>query len=358
VKKKKILFLLPYPLNNAPSQRFRIEAYFPLLKEQDFEIDTQSFFDENSWRILYKSGSVFQKSLAVVKGFLKRTWAALFLVHRYDFVVVHREAAPIGPPVFEWMIARLWRKKMIFDFDDAIWIPAISDNNRIAGYIKCFWKTRSICKWSYKIAAGNQYLQNFAKQYNHSVVIIPTAVDTHNRYNYLVDQNIGKPSIGWTGSHSTVKYLDAIYPVLQKLDEAYDFDFIVICNKPANFQLKNSRYIEWKAGSEITDLTKINIGLMPLEPDEWSEGKCGFKVIQYLSLGIPAVASPVGVNKQIVDERINGFLCSTDNEWYEALSILLQNSQLRTELGRKGREKIMSAYSIHANEPAFLNLFT
>jgi glycosyltransferase involved in cell wall biosynthesis len=116
------------------------------------------------------------------------------------------------------------------------------------------------------------------------------------------------------------------------------------------------KYLPWNEKSEILDLSQINIGIMPLEDDVWSEGKCGFKLIQYLALGIPAVASPVGVNKEIVDQQ-NGFLCSTESDWFEALDKLINNVSLRQAMGRRGREKIINRYSVQANEGAFLELF-
>jgi glycosyltransferase involved in cell wall biosynthesis len=96
---------------------------------------------------------------------------------------------------------------------------------------------------------------------------------------------------------------------------------------------------------------------MPLEEDRWSEGKCGFKIIQYMALGIPAVASPVGVNKKIIENSLNGFLCKEEEEWYHAISSLLEDANLRNEMGRMGREKIIKEYSIQANADLFLGLF-
>lgn len=354
---RKVLLLLPYPLHTAPSQRFRIEAFFPLLYQNKIEIKTQSFLDEKAWSRLYKKGSLISKSLDVCKGFAKRLWAVIFLVHKYDFVLVHREASPIGPPIFEWIIAKFWKKKLVFDFDDAIWIPAISEQNKLALYLKCFWKTKWICKWSYKVAAGNQYLAGFAGEFNKNVTVVPTVVDTTNRYQFVVDQDVSRPALGWTGSHSTMKYLAPLIPVLQQLEKEKEFDFYVISNKRPEFELRSLKFIKWKEVKEIEDLSKINIGIMPLEADRWSEGKCGFKIIQYLALGIPAVASPVGVNTKIIDNNQNGYLCQNENEWYQSISLLLDDRYLRKEMGRKGREKIIREYSLHANADLFLELF-
>jgi glycosyltransferase involved in cell wall biosynthesis len=116
-------------------------------------------------------------------------------------------------------------------------------------------------------------------------------------------------------------------------------------------------FIQWNEASEIVDLLEMHIGIMPLKADAWSEGKCGFKLIQYLSLGIPAVANPVGVNKNIIENEVTGFLCSTVEEWENALTKLIKDSHLRKKMGEKGRDKIVSSYSIQANEGLFLSLF-
>jgi glycosyltransferase involved in cell wall biosynthesis len=356
-----VLFLLPYPLHRAPSQRFRVEAYFQLLEENHIRFDTDTFLNEEAWQVLYQKGSVLKKAWAVCKGFLKRGRRVLFQASGYDYVFVHREASPIGPPVFEWWLARVLRKKIIYDFDDAIWIPNTSSENKLVNWVKAFWKVKHICRWAYKVAGGNEYLCAFARKYTASVVLLPTCVDTELRHNRLKEQDTEKIVIGWTGSHSTMKYLDELVPLLNDIALMHgakkEIEFVIISNKPPQFSLPNLRYIPWKEATEIEDLLQLNIGLMPLEDDEWSEGKCGFKLIQYLALGIPAVASPVGVNKFIVEEGVNGFLCSTSKEWREKLLLLINEAGLRNQLGTKGREKIVKAYSLQANARVFVGLF-
>lgn len=356
--KTKILFLLPYPLYKAPSQRFRVEAFFPLLEEKKVAYETDEFLDEVAWNVLYQEGSFVQKGVAVVKGFLKRFYTVLFVAPKYDYVFIHREAAPLGPPVFEWILAKVFRKKIIYDFDDAIWIPSVTEANKFAGLVKCFSKTGTICKLSYKISAGNKYLANWSKQYNQQVVITPTSVDIVNRFNQLKNVSSDKVVIGWTGSHSTLKYLDFIVPILQQLETEFSFEFLVICNQPPSFSLKSMRFIKWREETEIDDLLQIDIGVMPLYADAWSEGKCGFKLIQYLSLGIPAVASPVGVNKTIIEEGKNGFLCQSESEWHEALKMLMTNASLREQMGMEGKRKMEAEYSTQANAGVFLGLFS
>ena len=122
--------------------------------------------------------------------------------------------------------------------------------------------------------------------------------------------------------------------------------------------MKSLRFIRWSEKSEIDDLLQINIGIMPLEEDVWCEGKCGFKLIQYLALGIPAVASPIGVNKHIIRHGQNGYLCDSMAQWKDALVTLLKDATLRSEMGRAGREKMANEYSTASNETNFISLFT
>jgi glycosyltransferase involved in cell wall biosynthesis len=355
--KKKILFLLPYPLRKAPSQRFRVEAYFYLLKQHNIGYAAQEFLDEAAWQILYEKGSALKKILAVCKGFLKRLKIVLSGASGYSHVFIHREAAPLGPPVIEWLLAKVLRKKIIYDFDDAIWIPNTSKENGFAAWFKAFWKVKYICRWSYKVAAGNQFLCDYARHYNNSVVLLPTCVDIINRYNKLKDHQTGQITIGWTGSHSTMHYLDEILPLLKKIVDEFGVKVMIISNKEPQFQLPNLRFKKWSEASEIEDLLEFSIGIMPLKKDAWSEGKCGFKLIQYSALGIPAVSSPVGVNKNVVEQGVTGFLGETEDEWYRALQKLIKDVSLREEMGIRGKEKIATQFSVQANAGIFLDLF-
>lgn len=356
-KKVSILFLVPYPMCHAPSQRFRVELFLQELDKQKLKYQVEPFLDEKTWYSLYKGGSKFQKVWGVIKGFARRWKSVLFDLFSYDYVFVQREAAPIGPPVFEWLISKVFRKKIIYDFDDAIWIPNISRENKIVGWVKAFWKVKYICRWSYKIVTGNDYLCRFAGEYNTQVIKIPTCVDTLNQHNQLKRQETAPIVVGWTGSHSTMKYLDELIPVLKAVQQKYPVEFVVISNKAPEFSIPGLRFIYWNEETEVADLLQINIGIMPLKQDSWCEGKCGFKLIQYLALGIPAIASPVGVNKIIIEEGVNGFLCATPEEWLKAFSVLIENEKMRTEMGKKGRSKIEKEYSMVSQAEQFISLF-
>lgn len=361
----KILFLTPYPLGQAPSQRFRFEQYLELLSSQGWEYDFEPFLDEESWKILYTKGNIVAKSSGILKGFLKRK-LLLLKIHKYEFVFIHREAAPIGPPIFEWIISKVFRKRIIYDFDDAIWLPNTSENNRLAAGLKWNKKVLSICRWSHKISCGNTFLKDFASKYNSSVVLNPTTIDTENLHNpELVATSFSRtskketdvPVIGWTGSHSTLSYLLPLIPILKRLEGSYNFKFVVIANQDPKYKLKSYVFKKWNKDSEIEDLAQFNIGVMPLEDDQWSQGKCGFKALQYMALKVPALISAVGVNKEIISNGVEGFHCTSENDWYNHLEELLKNPELRTEMGNRGREKVIKSYSVKANTQNFLNLF-
>lgn len=357
MKYKSILFLVPYPIHRAPSQRFRVELFLPLLRENNIEFKIESFIDDGTWSILYQHGSSLQKAWGIIKGFLRRVKTVSFTVFHYEYIFIHREVSPIGPPLFEWIISKLWRKKIIYDFDDAIWIPNTTRENKLVSWFKAFWKVKYICKWAHKVVGGNNYLCNYAKKYNSNVVLIPTCVDVVNQHIGLKDQHTEKIVIGWTGSHSTMIFLNSILNVLQRVTKDFNIEIIIISNRAPQFHLDNMRFIPWDESSEVNDLLKLNIGIMPLENDPWCEGKCGFKLIQYLSLGIPAIASPIGVNKIMIEQEIDGLLCSTEDDWYNGLAKLIRNEHLRIQMGLAGRQKIVSHFSLQANAGSFLALF-
>ena len=144
---KKVLILCPYPFNEAPSQRFRFEQQLSFLKSNGINITQKSFLDTNSWHILYKPGNVFQKLFGILNGFLRRIVQTLS-VKKHDSVFIHREASPIGPPIFEWLIAKIFRVPIIYDFDDAIWLENTSQQNTLARCFKYNRKVGKICSWS------------------------------------------------------------------------------------------------------------------------------------------------------------------------------------------------------------------
>ncbi|PSR52068.1 group 1 glycosyl transferase [Adhaeribacter arboris] len=352
----KILFVAPYPHGKAPSQRFRFEQYFGFIKEESGQYTFASFLDEKTWNILYKPGHSVQKVWGILKGFFKR-FVLLFLVPKFDFIFIHREATPIGPPWFEWIVAKVLQKKIIYDFDDAIWLPNTSENNKIVAGIKWHHKVKAICGWAYKVSCGNSFLCEFAKQFNPNAFVNPTTIDTIHLHNQVKNQNTNPVVIGWTGTHSTMKYLDQIVPVLQELEKEFSFEFRVISDREPDWSLRSLVYKPWQKETEIADLLHFHVGLMPLEDDIWAKGKCAFKALQYMALGIPALVSPVGMNTEVVEHGINGFICNNDDQWYANLEEIISKPKLREDLGVAARQKIEQYYAVTGNRLNFLGFF-
>ena len=357
----RILFLTPYPSGKAPSQRFRFEQYLDILTAHGHQYRLAPFLSEATWHILYQPGLALQKGLGILGGFGRRL-SHVLAAPAYDFVFVHREAAPLGPPVFEWLLTNVLRKRVIYDFDDAIWLANTSEANRIAAGLKFHQKVASICRWAYKNSCGNTYLATYAKQYNPRAVVNPTTIDTVHLHNQVRDQQGPGPLvIGWTGTHSTLKYLHPIVPVLAQLEaEGLEFEFRVISNQPPEFDqpLRSLRFVPWQKATEIADLLTFHVGLMPLEDDPWAKGKCAFKALQYMALGIPALVSPVGMNTEVVQDDYNGYICRTPDDWHQRLRQLLLDAAHRQALGAAARATIEQHYSVVANTPNFLTLFS
>jgi glycosyltransferase involved in cell wall biosynthesis len=369
----KILFLIPYPIDEAPSQRFRFEQYDRLLSQRGFKTTFQSFLSRATWKLFYSSRNSLKKGFVLLIGFLKRL-LILFSLTGYDYVFIHREITPIGPPIFEWLIAKVFRKKIIYDFDDAIWLTDKTNESGLEKAIRWRGKVALICKWSYKVSCGNDYLAAYARQYNSNVVVNPTTIDTEEVHNPeltplppLFPEERGKSAqadrgelvIGWTGSHSTLKYLTRIESVLQTIEDEYPHvSFLVIADRKPDLKLERVKFIPWNKETEAADLLKMDIGIMPLPDDEWAKGKCGFKALQYMAMKIPCVVSPVGVNTSIIEHGVNGFLAASSKDWENYLRALINDTALRKNLGETGRKKVVEQYSVKSNAENFLKLFS
>ena len=352
-KKKDILFISPYPHGIGPSQRFRFEQYLDFLYE-DYYCTQKTFWNKKSWDILFSNKSFLIKFYYLIIAFAKRK-LLLFTIHKYDIIFIHREIAHVGPPIFELIIKFVFRKKIIYDFDDAIWFLNYSNKNKISRFFKSPWKVKHICKWADAVIVGNHYLSDYANKYNKNVFVIPTTINTNYHKPKTIEKN--KLTIGWTGTLTTLKQINLILSVLKQLENKYYFDFLVISNEDPKLDIKSYKYKKWCKKTEINDLNIIDIGLMPLYNNEWEKGKCGFKGLQYMALEIPTIMSPVGVNTDIIQDNENGFLASNDSEWIEKLSLLIESKKLRERLGRAGRITITKKYSIEANKQKYLDVF-
>lgn len=355
----KVLFLVPYPLGEAPSQRFRFEQYLDLLQSRGIQYVIQPFLSNSNWRVFYHEGNYYRKAAALLTGFLRRI-RAIAIARRFDFIFIHREAAPVGPPLVEWFLVVILRKKVIYDFDDAIWMTDRQDESFLSRLVKWRSKVGRICAWSYKVSCGNFFLCSYALKFNRAVVFNPTTLDTSSIH--LPSRKVSSDNsvvIGWTGSHSTLKYLRSVETVLKKLTAEYpEVTVRIIADRQIDLDITRLEFTLWRKETEIEDLNQIDIGIMPLPDDEWSKGKCGFKALQYMALEIPAVASAVGANLSIIEHGVNGYLVTTRDEWLKYLKVLIENPELRRKLGAGGRQTVNQGFSVSANSTRFLGLFS
>jgi len=355
---KKILFITPFEIGLNPSQRFRCEHFYDELVKEGYQIKIAPFFKKKAWLTIYSSGHFFKKAHYTALGFINRV-LSLFSIGKYDFVFIAREATPLGPPFFEWIITKLFNKHVIYDLDDGIWQINENTSNRITRFLKFPNKVNNIIKWANMVAAGSPNILSYCQSLNANCKLIPTVVDLKKHHNQQI-QIIEKLKyvVGWTGSHSTLTYLAEIQPQLLEAYSKNPFKLVVICDRAPQFSFPELEFIQWNAENEITDLLNFDIGIMPLPNNNWTKYKCGFKLIQYMALGIPAIASAVAVNKEIGDADKNAILLLEEQSWASALNEILTNYELRRRIGPAGRKKVKEIYSKEAVTPLFLALFT
>ncbi|TXB67280.1 glycosyltransferase [Vicingus serpentipes] len=354
---KKVLVITNHRKNRSPGQRFRFEQYLDFLEENGFEITISFLLNEKDDKHFYNKSFPIIKAIILLKSFIKRYIEAK-TYNNYDIIFVYREAFFTGSTIFEKKIAKS-KAKFIFDFDDAIWLHDVSEGNKKWGWLKKPEKTIEIIQLSDMVFAGNKYLVDFSKKYNSNVVLIPTTIDTNYHIPEIKAKTKNQICIGWTGSSTTLKYFENFIPTLEKISTKYPgiINFKVIVDLKKTYPTLNITTTLWNLEKEIEDLNKIDIGIMPLPNDKWTKGKCGFKGLQYMSLVIPTIMSPIGVNTEIINDGINGFLASTEEEWISKISLLIESVELRNQIGKAGFETIKNKYSIEANKKKYLDSF-
>ncbi|MEL6537146.1 MAG: glycosyltransferase family 4 protein [Bacteroidota bacterium] len=353
----KVLFICLHRPNRSPSQRFRFEQYLDYLRGQGYDCRHVFLLNAKQDKAYYKGSSILGKASILLRSVGKLIRHAFF--KKYDLVFVQREAFMLGTPYFERQFAK--RSKMIFDFDDTIWreqTGEIKSKNKRFYFLKNPAKTIDLIKAADMVFAGNDYLGDFARQHNGTVKIVPTTIDTV-AYPHIPKTESDRVCVGWSGSFTTIIHFEFVIDALKRLKEKYGdkLYFKVIGDGTFQHQELGIQGLPWQMDTEIEDLGEIDIGLMPLPDDEWTKGKCGLKGLQYMALGIPTLMSPVGVNTEIIQDGENGFLAAETDEWVEKISRLVDSFELRQTMGQKGRDTVVSQYSVEANQELYLNSF-
>ena len=357
-KKKDILFLGLHRPNRSPSQRYRIEQFLPALEKNKRTFEYEYLLSEAMDKKFYAPGAFFSKGIIVLKSVLKLLAISFIRARKFEYVFVQREAFMLGTAFFEKAIAK--RSKLIFDFDDSIWLANVSEANKKLAFLKNPNKIKQIIQAAHVNIVGNHFLQEYAKQFSEAVELIPTCIDTndYSRSSPLRPKIDNTVCIGWSGSQTTIEHFKLAIPILEAIKKKYGNRIYFKVIGDASYQHKELEIngIEWTKETEIKELEEIDIGIMPLPNGEWSKGKCGLKGLVYMSMEIPSVLAAVGVNKEIIFDQENGLLCTTDESWVKKLSLLIENKELRQKLGEAGRKTVVKGYSIHANKNHFLSL--
>ena len=342
----RILALVPYPIGRVPGQRYRIEQWEPLLRREGIEIVFSPFLPPEAMDVLYQPGHLWVKSTGTVAAYARRLLEAL-RPGDYHAAFVFREAALLGNAWPERLVAR--RLPLVLDFDDAIYLPNVSEANSWVLALKSTQKLANICRVARHVTAGNETLASYAASFSPHVTVIPSTIDT-DAYRVPARAENPRPIVGWTGSTTTVAHLLAIEPALRALRGLVDYELRVI-GAVADLPGLDVRSRPWRAETEVGDLAPVDVGLMPLPDDEWSRGKCGMKALQYMGLGIPPVVSPVGVNRTIVEDGANGFHAGTTGEWVDRIARLLRDPALRARIGAAARRTVEERYSARVEAP-------
>lgn len=308
--------------------RYRVLQYVPFLKEQGAEVSIHLF--KEGWTDKLR----FYRSLG-----------------EYDILYIHRRL--FSPLEFKYLHQKA--RKIVFDFDDAIMYRSSTSKNPHS--VSRRFKFAYMMKRVDFVIAGNEFLKSEVLPYNDKVEVIPTSIDLSRYGNKDETHEGGLVTIGWLGSSSTLKYLKNLLPILEDLYQQYPhFQLKIVCDQfvdTVHIPIIKKR---WSPEEEEADLKSFDIGVMPLTDDLWTRGKCGLKILQYYGVGLPVVCTPVGVNREIVEDGINGFWAQDADQWKKKLLRLIREEGLRKAMGARGRRKVEQSYSLAGNAPRLLKI--
>jgi glycosyltransferase involved in cell wall biosynthesis len=354
IKRKKILVICPHPVGYAPGQRLKYEQYFDTFREAGYDITVSPFMSEVFQKIVYKKGKFLQKAFWTFAGYLRRVYD-LFRIRKYDVVYTFLWVVPFAPPVFEKLTRKLARK-MIYDIDDLVFLNPPSSTNPLIHYLRSSKNHISLMKSADHVITCTPYLDSFVRKYNQNTTDISSTINT-DLYRPKTDYSVKEKFIvGWSGSHSTSKYLHLLDDVFRELVKTHSFKLLVMGDENFSLEGVEVEALPWKESYEVEVISRFDIGVYPLPDEEWVLGKSGLKALQYMSVGIPTVATGIGTIFRIINNSENGFLVNTNEQWKSVLSSLMDDQQLRECVGRKAADTVEKNYSINANKSVYLSI--
>ena len=347
----RILLLTRYD-HSGPSSRYRFYQFFPSLEKENIEFSVSPLFNEKYVRNLYY-GKKMGKLYNPIVAHLKRT-ATLLFNQSCDLVWMEKEALPWIPPYVESIF---YKKSIpyIIDYDDAVFHRYDEHPNPIVRYILSK-KIKTVMARSSVVVAGNKYIAYYAEKAGaQKVQIIPTVVDL-SKYRIKKRFDSSNFTIGWLGSPTTSRHINIAEEALKKYCRNENVEFRAMGALQKDLDKIQGKLIPWNAETETNELIRFDVGIMPLPDTPWERGKCGFKLIQYMAAGLPIIASPVGVNQEIVEHGVNGFLARDTNDWMKYFKILRNDPDLGRQMGFRGRKKVEEKYSLEVVAPQLISI--
>ena len=335
---------LPRYTRVGASSRVRTYQYLPLWEDHGYQVKVAPFFNDKYLKEVYARRPIGKWNVFLC--YLKRFFI-LFTVWRYDWVWVEKEVFPYFPAYAEWLLSK-WRGYII-DYDDAVFHNY--DYSRFA-ILKWLMKNKidRVMRYADLVWVGSPYLEERALRAGAArIERLPTVIDP-SRYRQKVHITaIPYVTIGWIGSPNTSRYLDGIINALERLHQAYRIKFLMVNGEKKLSFTGCMEMVPWSEEGEVDALLQMDIGIMPLPNSPWERGKCGYKLIQYMGCGLPVVATPIGINKDIVHHGVNGYLAYSENEWVNYLGKLVVDAKTRQDMGKKGYELVQQCYTLQKN---------
>lgn len=346
-----MLVLCPYPIGVAAGQRLKFEQHYDDWRSNGWEVVASPFMDRSLWGVAFEPGHAAAKVAGIAKGLLRR-FRDLLRIRRYDLVYCFMYVTPFGSSLFERLV-RVLARKLVFDVEDNV----VVDKNVTAGhpnpllrFLRGTGKFRYLVRTADHVITSAPALNSLCLTINErsACSYISSSIDADRFQPTNPYRNHGVTVIGWTGTFSTRRYLDLLRPVFQQLAKERRFRLRVIGNFDYELPGVDLEVVRWSAEREVADLQAIDIGVYPLEIEDWVGGKSGLKAIQYMMLGLPCVATDVGTTPLIIEDGVNGLLVRSEAEWLAALTRLLDDPSLRRRLGQKAREEAVERFSTRA----------
>ncbi len=358
----KILFVI-LGTKKVAASRYRVYQYLPYLERSGIEYKVFSITSDFSTRLAIKSPELgpLKRFLYYIYVFFERFfrfWVVFFSSCRYDIVFLQRATFPFGLAG----LLQFANKEIIFDIDDAIFLPDSSSGDLMTKF-KGLIKERElvdVLRVSKCVIVENDYIRDYVSKYCEKVYKIPGPIDT-DRYFVKSDKRKSPGEdivIGWIGSPATTSYLRLLDNVFKEILSMFSGVKVVLIGA-GNYSFPDKRVMKtpWSYDTEVGELQKIDIGIMPMPDDRWTRGKLGCKMLQYMALGVPSVVSYTPTNAELIKEGVDGFLVRTESEWTDILSKLIRDENLRSIVGAAGRRTVEKVCSVSVNGPKMMELF-